>query len=157
MTIKTEPVTLWQVNAIKRVLGFASSLFVNDIDYSKGRGILSEFDRCLWTRKGHRITISALPHGGFIASQSLEIDPELPSSIYPVINANLFKCIKPECDVTVDRRKRKSGACCKEHMSYNCTHPKCLKRAADNGWSRCTHAYGSEIARKHMQWRSGQG
>lgn len=156
MTIQTEPMTALQVGALRLAAGFAANLIVNfnDIDYSKGRGILSGLDRCMWTRKGHRITINVSSDGGFIISQSAEVDPELPPSIYPVINANLFKCIKPECEITVDRRKRKSGACCAEHMSYNCTHPKCLKRAADNGWNRSTHSYGSKIASEHMQWRS---
>lgn len=154
MTIPTERVTLSQVNAIKRVVGFGSSLFISDIDYSRGRGILSELDRCLWTNKGHRITIQVYSDGGFIVSRSNEVDQELPPAIYPAINENLFKCIKPECQVLVDRKKRKSGACCKGHISYECTHPKCVKRAIDNGWSKSTHMYGSKIAYDHMRWRS---
>jgi len=156
--MNTEPVTPFQVSAIQAVLGFGASLIVDfrSVDYTKGRGILEGLDRCLWTKKGQRITISVIRDGGLIASQAREVDPDLPPSVYPEINVNLFKCVKPECQEMVDRSVRKSGACCKDHMNYECSHPDCLKRAAKEGWARATHPYGTKIAKAHINWRVEQ-
>lgn len=69
-------------------------------------------------------------------------------------------CINPHCTngengqrATVDRRKKKSGACCKACMNYECTHPDCVTKAAANGWRRYTHAWGTKIAALHAEWR----
>ena len=153
--MNTEPLSQSQVTAIRRLLGFGANILIdfNSIDYTKGRGVLDGQSRCMWTKKGQRITIDVASDGGLIASQAKEVDPELPPSIYPEVNVNLFKCIKPGCEVWVNRSVRKSGACCKEHMSYECSHPDCIKRAEKEGWSRSTHPYGSKIARLHLKWR----
>lgn len=152
--MQTEPVTPLQVNSLRTFIGIGAAIVdFGNVDYTKGRGILEGLDRCLWTKKGYRITIHVMEHGGIIVSQSREIDPDLPPSVYPGINTNLYKCIKPECDIMVDRNKRKSGACCKEHMSYECTHIDCVLRAQTNNWKRPTHPYGTKIARQHLQWR----
>lgn len=155
--MNTEPLSQFQVTAIRRLLGFGANIIIdfNSIDYTKGRGVLGGQNRCMWTKKGQRITIDVASDGGLIAWQSKEVDPELPPSIYPEVNVNLFKCIKPECEAMVDRSVRKSGACCKEHMNYKCSHPDCIKRAAKEGWSRSTHPYGTKIAAAHLQWRIG--
>jgi hypothetical protein len=63
------------------------------------------------------------------------------------------KCIHPECDVLVDIRKHHSGACCKTHMNYECSHPDCLKKAAAKGWKRYTHPFGTRIAVEHWDYR----
>lgn len=68
-------------------------------------------------------------------------------------------CINPYCTTnngqpaTVDRRKKKSGACCKACMSYVCTHPACVKKAADKGWKHYTHPWGTKIAEEHKEYR----
>lgn len=69
-------------------------------------------------------------------------------------------CINPHCThgengqrATVDRRKKKSGACCKACMNYECTHPDCVAKAAQNGWKRYTHAWDTKIAVQHQEWR----
>jgi hypothetical protein len=151
----TEPVTPLQVKGLKVALGFgAIVLNFDDIDYTRGRGILTgKHDRCLWTREGFRISIIVASDGGIIASQSKEVDPELPPPSYPDVNPNMFKCINPDCNVMVDGSKRKSGACCKDHMNYECTHPDCVLRAQTNGWSRPTHPHGTKIGKTHIHWR----
>lgn len=63
------------------------------------------------------------------------------------------KCIHPECNNEVDLTKKKSGACCKEHMNYECTHPACVARAQVNGWARATHPFGYKISEKHWEFR----
>lgn len=67
--------------------------------------------------------------------------------------ASLQKCIHPECNVQVDLSKKKSGACSKAHMNFECTHPSCVARAEVNGWARATHPFGTKIAKQHWQYR----
>jgi hypothetical protein len=64
-------------------------------------------------------------------------------------------CIHPDCEVLVDRRVKKSGACCKAHMNYVCTHPDCVKKAAAQGWKHYTHPFGTKIATAHWEYREG--
>lgn len=63
------------------------------------------------------------------------------------------KCINPECDIEVDIRKRKSGACCRAHQSYECTKPSCVKKAQTKGWKRYMHRHGTAIAASHIGWK----
>ena len=67
--------------------------------------------------------------------------------------AKIVKCIHPECGVEVDLSQKKSGACCKAHMNFECTHPKCVARAEKENWARPTHPFGTKIAGEHWQWR----
>ncbi|MDD5353232.1 MAG: hypothetical protein PHS93_08750 [Candidatus Omnitrophica bacterium] len=73
---KIESVTKDQVSSIVKCLGFGAMIINwNDIDYEFGRGVLEGYDRCLWTKKGHRITIAADPRRQtIIASESKEPD-----------------------------------------------------------------------------------
>lgn len=73
--IKTEPVTKEQVNAIRRALGIGAILMDWDIDYEIGRGLLGGIDRCLWSKKGFRITILIDWTGLLLASQGNDPDP----------------------------------------------------------------------------------
>lgn len=132
------------------------------VDYSRGmrRDGLSA---SLWTLDGKRIDVTAFPEGGGMITQTREKDPVLPPARYEdtynkiadkiAESASLKPCIKPECDVVVDRRKRKSGACCKDHMNYECTHPDCVKRAEENGWKRATHSYATKVGKAHLEFR----
>ena len=61
-------------------------------------------------------------------------------------------CIQPGCDIEVDRRKRRSGACCKAHMNYVCTHPDCVEKATQNDWPHYTHRWGTKIAEQHKEF-----
>lgn len=65
----------------------------------------------------------------------------------------LQPCINPDCNNEVDRRKRKSGACCKAHINYVCAHPSCVSKAQVKGWKHYTHRYGTKIAEAHMEYR----
>lgn len=68
-------------------------------------------------------------------------------------------CINPYCATdngaraTVDRRKKRSGACCKACMNYECTHPDCVAKAQAKGWKHHTHPWGSKIATEHAAYR----
>ena len=69
-------------------------------------------------------------------------------------------CVCPHCTkgedgkpAIVDRRERSSGACCKEHMNFVCTHPDCIEKAKSRGWVKYTHPYGTAIAQKHYEYR----
>jgi hypothetical protein len=65
--MKTESFTIAQLNALKRLLGGMQSLILrlDDVDITKGRGILAGYDRCVWTFDGCRITIGLI-HGGMV-------------------------------------------------------------------------------------------
>lgn len=69
-------------------------------------------------------------------------------------------CVNPFCATdnghraTVDRRKKKSGACCKACINYVCYHPDCVAKAAVNGWKHYTHAWGTKIAEQHKDYRT---
>lgn len=81
--MKTEPVTRDQVNSLIRALGFGAMVCdFGNIDYTRGRGVLDGTDRCLWTKKGHRITVGLITGGGIVASQSKDPDPEIPDPQY---------------------------------------------------------------------------
>lgn len=81
---------------------------------------------------------------GMIAAASKSLDPVQP-------------CIHPDCDKPVDRRKRKSGACCRAHMNYICTHPDCLKKAEEKGWGKYTHRWNTKIGQQHAEYAARGG
>lgn len=73
---------------------------------------------------------------------------------------DLQPCINPHCTngadggrAMVDTGKKKSGACSKACMNFECVHPDCVKRAAANGWGRATHPWGTKIATQHAAFR----
>ena len=74
--LKFATVTKGQVDAIKRVLGNAATIVVslNDVDVTRGEATLSPSSKCLWTKRGHRITFS-MSGGGIVGSCSNERDP----------------------------------------------------------------------------------
>lgn len=153
MSIDTEQVTVTQVVALVKTLGLGAMICdFAKVDYTRGRGILEGDDRCLWTTDGKRITISLTSDGGMITSQTREPDPDMPPAVYEAQNIFMRKCIKPGCVTEIDIRKKKSGACCKQHMSYECTHPDCVKKAEKNGWDKYTHPYGTRIANLHLKY-----
>lgn len=53
---------------------------------------------------------------------------------------------------TVDTTKRRSGACGRACMSFECSHKSCVARAVKAGWSRATHRWGTKIARDHKEY-----
>lgn len=76
----------------------------------------------------------------------------------------IAECVNPYCTkgedgkaAIVDQRKRRSGACCKEHMNYECTHPGCVAKAKKNGWKCYKHAWGTKIAMEHQAYRVAPG
>lgn len=153
-SMKTELISPIQVAALKQMLGISALVVdLHLVDYSRGRGVLEGLNRCLWTYAGQRITITVIHDGGMIVSQTKDPDPDLPPAEYPEVNIHLRKCIMPECETLVDLRERKSGACCREHMNYECSHQDCVLRAQANGWPRATHPYGTKIAKLHLPWR----
>lgn len=75
-------------------------------------------------------------------------------------NQTEFPCINEFCTngddggrKLVNITKRKSGACCRDCMNYECTHQKCVARAEKEGWPRYTHRWGTKIATEHKEWR----
>jgi hypothetical protein len=76
-TIKSvEPVTQKQVDSLHRVLGLGALVCkLSEVDLNAGRGVLEGNNRCLWTKDGHRITVTLCSDGGVIASVSKDPDP----------------------------------------------------------------------------------
>lgn len=187
-TMETEKLTLGMINVLLksispdlRFLGVTHS----NVDYTRGRGILGEHDRCIWLKDGRRVTISvSLRDGSTISQISTTADPNIPPPAYstPAIpnhkstdfdtlkslllgaidkglvlqGKHIQKCINPDCDNQVDITKKRSGACCKGCMSFECTHPDCLKKAEKMGWEKYTHRYGTKIAQKHLDYKKGE-
>lgn len=80
--IAREPVTSDQVQAIARAVGMGAMIVdFHGVDCSLGRGVLQGYTRCLWTKRGHRITVSLFADGGLIVSQSKSPDPTRPTEI----------------------------------------------------------------------------
>ena len=79
--MKTEPVTRETVNMIASVIGSTAAMIVRlgDVDLSKGAGIISNNEKCLWTMSGHRISVLLSSDGGVIASCGKEPDPDIPT------------------------------------------------------------------------------
>lgn len=93
-----EPVTKAQMQALARALGGAIPAMIarlGDADLSVGRGVLPNGDRCLWTKDGRRITVSA-SHGTFIAAVTRDLDRHCPiarhtESPKPTATIHLFE------------------------------------------------------------------
>ncbi len=79
--MKIEPVNQRQVDALERAIGPMGSMIcdLDQVDLSRGRGVLDGMNRCLWTKDGRRITISLCSDGSCIAGCAKEPDPELAS------------------------------------------------------------------------------
>lgn len=76
-----EPVTDRQLQSLIQAMGSIAAPMILDlgnVDLKAGRGVLEGHNRCLWTKSGHRITISLSSDGGVIGSLSSEIDPDKP-------------------------------------------------------------------------------
>jgi len=78
--MRTEPFTEDQLRSLSQTLNPIERMVIDlhDVDIDAGRGILEGSDRCIWTRRGHRITVAILPGGGYMLSQSKKPDPEYP-------------------------------------------------------------------------------
>jgi len=94
-----------------------------------------------------------------IAALAALCDPETAKRLHQTLKATTWLCVNPFCTKGPDGGRtpvdltRKSGACCRECMSYECTHPSCQRRAANAGWKHATHAWGSKIAATHVAYR----
>lgn len=78
--MKIEQVTEKQLLALSRCLTPSGRMIsrIGEADLTKGRGVLDGDSRCLWTKSGHRITITPIVGGGLITSCSKDPDPECP-------------------------------------------------------------------------------
>ena len=73
--METEPISILQVVALRKMLGMGAMLIDWDIDFDIGRGILEGDNRCFWSKDGRRITVDVFSDGGFAAAQDNEPDP----------------------------------------------------------------------------------
>lgn len=148
------------ITTIINTLGHASMLLdLNHVDFTRGARQEDEYTKSIWHQDGRRITLS-MSYSVVTASISNSPDPDRPEPLFDdrrkIANPPDFtvqKCLHPDCQIMVDRSKRKSGCCCKEHMHYECTHPDCVKKAALAGWPRATHPFGTKIADLHWQYK----
>ncbi len=144
------------VNMIQKTLGFGAIILqLGMVDFTTGSMQGEGATKYIWLTDGRKITLSA-GTGAIVGSISNEPDKNKPSSVFIdkiVRRPTISKCLHPLCDVMVDRTKRKSGCCSKAHMSFECTEPKCVKRANSNGWTRMTHPFGTKIAEAHWEFR----
>ena len=74
-----EPITQSQLNMIAKSLGMMQSMVlrIGEVDLESGAGIIDDNTKCLWTKKGCRITLS-IGFGGFTESVSKLVDPGKP-------------------------------------------------------------------------------
>lgn len=77
--IETELLTPAIVQMIQRAAGMGAMIIDWDIDYTVGAGIVGPRSKCLWNKKGHRITCDLIRDGGWIIGESKEPDPLYPS------------------------------------------------------------------------------
>lgn len=100
--------------------------------------------------------------GGLLAlfaALQAHCDPAAEKRLRQALKANTRPCINPFCTQGPDgvpklvNLTRKSGACCRACMSFECTHPTCTKRAATHSWKRYTHPWGTKIADAHLPFR----
>ncbi len=74
--LRREPITQATIAMIGRQLGMGAVIArIGEADPNKGAGVINDHTKCLWTKKGHRITITH-EHGTTVASCSKEVDPE---------------------------------------------------------------------------------
>jgi hypothetical protein len=82
--LSVESVTQEQVDSLCRALTPAAVMVsgLMDVDVSRGRGVLPDEGgstrHCLWTTRGHRVTVSVQNAGGLIVSRSKSPDPGAP-------------------------------------------------------------------------------
>jgi len=154
-----------------------------NIDYSVGRQKIDDNRHEMWTNDGYKISVTTDMFGFLMASQSKVPDPNKPPARFLSMTErvkarieqdpegalkafegmmkllNYQLCINPYCTtneghrVDVDRTKKKSGACCRACTNYECTHPKCVKKATQMGWTKHTHRWGTKIAEAHKEYR----
>ena len=76
-----EPLTEQDANVIRRGFPGIQGMIMrlDDIDISRGAGIMDDGYWCVWTKDGHRISLSQ-GHGTRIGSCSKEPDPEAPEA-----------------------------------------------------------------------------
>jgi hypothetical protein len=74
--------------------------------------------------------------------------------------ANEQPCVNPFCDkgpggarAMVNAARRSSGACCRAHMKFRCSHPSCVEKAQELGYEFGVHNWGTRIAEAHKAWR----
>jgi hypothetical protein len=75
-----EPITQNTVSMIVRTLGPLTAIIcgLNEVDLTKGAGVINKQSKCLWTKSRHRITIVISSDGGIIAHKSRDPDPDCP-------------------------------------------------------------------------------
>ena len=145
------------IKMITSSLGFGSIILsLGNADYTTG-SMQKDNGKCIWLLDGRRVDFE-YGAGGFISSITNEADPNKPQSNFidrrnADTTPKIGKCLHPECEKMVDRSKKKSGCCSKEHMNFECTNPACVERANINGWNKATHPFGSKIAQEHWQYR----
>lgn len=151
-----EELYISDIQMIQKTLGFGSVILqLGRIDFTIGAMQGEGATKYIWLTDGRKITLSA-GTGAIIGSISNDPDKNKPSPAFvdkidrkPVVS----KCLHPLCDIMVDRSKKKSGCCSKEHMNFECTNPKCVERAVLNGWNRASHPFGTKIAKEHWGFR----
>lgn len=154
-----QKITLLQIAALKRMVGIGALIVDLDrIDYTRGRVETNPNCFKMWTIDRKRINVDAVVSGqdspALFATQTKDVAEDWPPEpAFPDYNPYLRKCINPFCDNRVDISERKSGACSKSCMNYECTHPDCVARAELNGWKRATHPWGTKIAEQHKTYR----
>jgi hypothetical protein len=84
--MKIEPVNEKQIDALIRCIGMAGAMVcgLGEVDLTRGRGILDDMNRCLWTKDKKRITVTVASDGGIITSLGKEVDPECPETMQEV-------------------------------------------------------------------------
>jgi hypothetical protein len=80
--MKVEPITVEMVDGLIASLTPIQVMVsgLNDVDITKGRGVLDESGRkhCMWTKDGKRITVEVSRDGGILVSLAKDVDPEIP-------------------------------------------------------------------------------
>ncbi len=78
----TEKFDKKDVDHLVKALGMGVMVLdLASIDFSCGRGVGKDNDRCFWTKSGKRIEVWCSVGGGFGASQSKEVDPNKPKAV----------------------------------------------------------------------------
>lgn len=80
--MKIEPVTQEMINSLIIASGGPVPAMISglaEVDLERGRGVLNDNGRehCLWTKDGHRITVTVATDGGVIVAKSKEPDEEV--------------------------------------------------------------------------------
>jgi len=79
---KLEPVTEEQLKSLVKMVGLGAIILdLGNVDLKAGRGVLEGNNRCLWTKAGHRITITVSQDMGVVSTISREIDPDKPGGV----------------------------------------------------------------------------